>query len=267
MSQRSERLATPARTWASIRLSGHRSVITSSGVGGADLRKCRPSGVDNAPPHPRIGSRFPFASIRRAIDRWADRVVDQALPSIGSASRHRGLPCLSDQPPPHRRRSAGGDRPRRIRATGGTAGHRQISRADRDRSTDRGAESRAAVRQATGLRTAGTRSTESSDGRPTGPGSTGPRAAGTFDPHSGKQFRSTPAQCIRKITIGNTAENGRPARRTNCHRSIRDFRACRAAAVSTAAAGLQFDCHDMSGPEVAGGAPAAAAGHVVGHPG
>ena len=49
-------------------------------------------------------------------------------------------------------------------------------------------------------------------------------------------------------------KTGSQARETNSHASIRDFRSGRAAAVSTATSGLQFGCHDMSGPEVAGGA-------------
>jgi hypothetical protein len=74
-------------------------------------------------------------------------------------------------------------------------------------------------------------------------------------------------QCITEITNGNTEENEWPALGTNCRASTPDFGAHRAGAVSTSAAGLQFACHDMSGPEVAGGAAAAATGHVVGHAG
>jgi hypothetical protein len=214
-----------------------------------------------------MGSRFPFASIRRAIARWADRVVDQALPPIGSARRRRGLACLSDRPPPTsatigRGRSTAANRSDRTHA-----GHGWIRRPDRDRSTVRGAGSRTPTVRTTGLRTADTRLATTPARLPDRPAAACGRAATVAAPRQRKQFSAVSPQCIEKITNGNPRENGQSGPRTNSHASIRDFRSPRAAAVSTATSGLQFSCHDMSGPEVAGSAPAAAPGHVVGHPG
>ncbi len=244
-----------------------RPLITSSGTPPADLRVRRLDRADNARHHPRIGARFSFAPIRRAIARWADRVVDQALPPISSAQRRRGLACLSDRPPPTSATISQGRSTAANRSDRAHTGHGWIRRPDRDRSTDRGAESRTPARRATGLRTAGTRLATTHGRLSAGPDAACRRAAAMAGPRPRKQFCAASPQCIEKITNGNPGENGQPGPRTNSHASIRDFRSGRAAAVSTATAGLQFGCHDMSGPEVAGGAPAAATGHVVGHAG
>jgi hypothetical protein len=265
--RRAERLATPrARGRPAPGFRATRPMITSSGAPAADLHECASDQGHNVRACPGSGLDSPshrYAQLSRGGPiGWLTRHFHRSAPHRAMADYRAfriGLHRVGDDRP------GAIDRGESERAEAPPATRRSAARSDR--STDRGAERRAAVPQAPALWAAGAGPAGPPAGRPDEPDPTCPRSAGSPGPRRENQFAACPAQCFWKITIEIIEENRPPARRTNLHGPIRDIRASRATAVSIAATELQFGCHDMSGPEVAGSAAAAAVGDVVGHPG